>query len=344
MDNMAKDTFINKNDPKYIDLLDEDLPVAGQKFACLSFISPENILKQKELYFFNKFLEQYDLNKSLEKFTQFLNYIAYKYKLDFDNLTKDLKEFADEEKDKLYVTTLEDEYKTYIDNHEENLEQTFNEVHNFKTSTRGLKVRGCYPSQQEAELRCRMLREIDPHHDILVGPVGTWMPWDPEAYKTGRVEYLEEELNQLMNEKQKNEKSAKEQFEKRLKESRRKAIEDNIEKARSSGNVLTQTITDDGQLVNVKNLNTTEKNLILENDNEKVTSDTIRKQLFESGDVITDMNNDRGLSDLQEMKNKKKEQMVESVEPVESVESVESVETVQPIEPVEEGDEMEKVD
>ena len=27
--------------PKYIDLCDEDQPIAGQKFACLSFISPE---------------------------------------------------------------------------------------------------------------------------------------------------------------------------------------------------------------------------------------------------------------------------------------------------------------
>ena len=50
--------FVKKMDangnanPSYVDLLDEDMPVAGQKFVCLSFISPEKILKQKELYFF----------------------------------------------------------------------------------------------------------------------------------------------------------------------------------------------------------------------------------------------------------------------------------------------------
>ena len=33
--------------PKYIDLLDEDKPIAGQKFVCVSFVSPEEILKQK---------------------------------------------------------------------------------------------------------------------------------------------------------------------------------------------------------------------------------------------------------------------------------------------------------
>ena len=27
--------------PKYIDLCDEDPPISGQKFACLSFVSPE---------------------------------------------------------------------------------------------------------------------------------------------------------------------------------------------------------------------------------------------------------------------------------------------------------------
>ena len=37
--------------PKYIDLLDEDKSIAGQKFVCLSFISPEHILKQKDMYF-----------------------------------------------------------------------------------------------------------------------------------------------------------------------------------------------------------------------------------------------------------------------------------------------------
>ena len=68
MQDISKEPFVKKEDPKYIDLLDEDMPIAGQKFACLSFVSPEKILKQKELYVFNQFLKQYDLSKSLEKF------------------------------------------------------------------------------------------------------------------------------------------------------------------------------------------------------------------------------------------------------------------------------------
>ena len=305
MSNSNKKKLVTKEDPKYIDLLDEDNPVAGQKFVCLSFISPEKILRKKEIYFFEQFLKQYDLNKSLEKYTQFLNFISYKYKIEFNKLTKDLQDFSESEKDNLYLTTLEDEYKNYIDNHEESLEQTFNENNNFQTSIRGLKVRGSFPSQQEAELRCKMLRELDPTHDVFVGPVGTWMPWDPEAYKTGRVEYIEEELNQLMNEKIKNEKFAKEEFQKRLKESRRKAIEDNIEKAQKSGNILTQTITKEGELVNVENSNTTE-NLLLES-NEIITQESIKKELFEGDNIVTDKDNDHGLSELTEFKKEKSE-------------------------------------
>ena len=61
--------------PKYVDLLDEDKGIAGQKFACLSFISPEQILKQKDMFMFEEFIKSWDFNKSMEKFTQFLKSI-----------------------------------------------------------------------------------------------------------------------------------------------------------------------------------------------------------------------------------------------------------------------------
>tara|TARA_Y100000996_G_scaffold205150_1_gene160933 strand:+ start:1594 stop:2571 length:978 start_codon:yes stop_codon:yes gene_type:complete len=279
---------------KYVDLLDEDKPIAGQKFACVSFLSPEKIIKDKNSFYFNEFLKQWEMSKSLEKYTQFLSFLAYKYDaLEFDDLTKDLEDFVKDQKDKLFTSNLDDEYKTYIDNNEEDLGKAFDEKHSFNTSVRGLKIRGCFPSQQEAELRCKMLREIDPNHDVYVGPVGMWIPFHPEAYKTGRVEYLEDELNQLMNEKDKNEKSAKEDFDKRVKESKQKAIDDNKEKALESGNVLTQTIDNDGNLVSINNVNSIENKF----NNETTVSD-IRKELFEDDNVVTDKNTDHGLSEL----------------------------------------------
>jgi vacuolar-type H+-ATPase subunit I/STV1 len=284
-----------KPNPKYIDLLEEDKPLAGQKFVCVSFVSPEKILKQKEIFFFEEFLKKWDLNKSMEKFVQFLNFASFKYKLTFDDVMKDFQDFITEEKDTITATTLADDYKTFVDKNEEDLEKSFSIAHNFQTHTRGIKIRGSYPSIEEAELRCKMLREIDPHHDVYVGPVGLWMPWEPEAYKTGRVEYMEEELNKLMSEKSKSEENAKNAFEQRVKETKKKAIEDNIKNAEKSGNTLTQTIDDAGNLIGVGLANTQEKTLA--GKGIEISVADIRSELFEGENIIVGKS-DNGQSQL----------------------------------------------
>ena len=128
-----------------------------------------------------------------------------------------------------------------------------------------------------------MLREVDPSHDVYVGPVGMWMPWEPEAYKTGRVEYLEEELNQLMHEKTKNEKQARRAFDKRVIDAKKEAIQENVKLARESGNKLTQNIDENGNLVGV-GVSTVEKNLAK---NTKISNADIRKELFEGENIRT---------------------------------------------------------
>jgi len=238
--------------PKYIDLCDEDAPIAGQKFACMSFVSPEKILKKRELYIFEQFLKQWDFSKSIEKSVDFLNFAAYKYNLKAEDLMTDFKEYAKEEDAKLKNGSLDDDFKTFMDKNEDKMNEQFNREHAFQTSVRGLKLRGVFSTQEEAEMRCKKIRDIDPSHDIFVGPVGMWIPWDPDAYKTGRIEFMEEELNQLHSEKIKNESMAKDEFERRVKETKQKAIKENIELAKKHGNVLTQTLNEDGNLVGVK--------------------------------------------------------------------------------------------
>lgn len=238
--------------PKYIDLCDEDPPIAGQKFACLSFISPEKLLKKREIFMFEQFLKQWDFKKSMDKFYDFIQFISYKYGLDAESVVNDYNQFIAEESVKLKENGVEDDYKNFLDANEDVLTQRFQKEHEFQTSVRGLKIRGVFPTQEEAEMKCKKIRDMDPNHDILVGPVGIWLPWDPDAYKTGRVEFMEEELNQLHNEKVKNEAKAKEEFERRVKETKRKAIEDNIALAKKSGNKLTQTLDEQGNLIGVK--------------------------------------------------------------------------------------------
>ena len=288
--NASKKSFERKEkkdgspNAKYVDLLEVDKPIAGQNFGCFSFISPEKTLKQREMFLFEEFLKQWEMNKSMEKLHQFLNFVSFKYKLQFEEVIKDFESFVKEERDTIVNSSIEDDYKTFLDRDEEELEKKFNLKYNFQTSVRGFKARGNFSSQEEAELRAKLLRETDPNFDVFVGPVGTWLPWEPEAYKTGRVEYMEEELNQLAHEKKKNETVAKTAFEQRVKETKQKAIDENKKNAEKHGNVLTQDIDEEGNLVGAGN-STTESNFASKEPDTISVAD-IRSELFEGENIV----------------------------------------------------------
>jgi hypothetical protein len=272
---------MKKSDSNYVDMLDEDKPIAQQKFVCVSFVSPENVLKQKEQFYFQKFVDSWDIVKSMQKYAQFTAFLAFKYHLDTDTVTSDLTDFCKEEAKLMAGESVTDDYKTFLDKNESSLEAEFLANNNFQTSVRGIKIRGVYPTQGEAEMRAKLLREVDPNFDVYVGPVGLWMPWEPDAYKTGRVEYIEEELNALMTKKKENEDSAKDYFEQRVKDSKKKAIEENIKKAEATGNKLTQTIDKDGSLIGVQGMNTQAMQL------EDLSTDGVKKLLFENENVVS---------------------------------------------------------
>ena len=223
------------------------------------------------------------MNKSMEKFHQFLNFLSYKYKLVFEDIVKDFESFIKEERELIVSSSVEIDYKNFLDREEENLEKKFNVEHNFQTSVRGLKAGGNFATLEEAELRAKLLREADPNFDVFVGPIGVWMPVDPEAYKTGRVEYLEEELNQLAHEKRKNEEIAKTAFEQRIKETKQKAIEDNKKNAEKYGNKVTQDIDEEGNLIGVE---VGKGNVFSHTDPENISVADIRSELFDGDNII----------------------------------------------------------
>ena len=246
-----------KKNPKYIDLCDEDPPIAGQKFVCVSFIAPEEILKRRELYLFDEFVKQWDMTKSMSKFQNFLNYLSYKNHLSPETVMGDYNDFIKEEEISIKSSSrnVEDDFKNFMDKNEDRLNLQFSKENSFQTNVRGLKIRGTFPTQEEAERNCKKLRQNDPSHDIYVAPCGLWLPWDPKSDKLSRVDYLEPELNRLHEEKIKNEVLAKEEFDQRVKDSKRKAIEENILLAKKSGNKLTQTLDENGNLIGVNTMN-----------------------------------------------------------------------------------------
>jgi hypothetical protein len=246
---MTKDGKIN---PKYVDLLSEDPPITNQQYGCYSFVSPEKIIKQKDIFMFEKFVKQWQYAKSLNMFSDFMQFISHKYTIDPEKLMADFVEFVTEEENVLKREDVTSDYNHFMDKNEVRLTEEFQKQHDFQTSVRGFINRGNFATSDEAEKFAKQIRDRDPNHDIFVGRNFVWTPLDPDAYKTGRIEFMEEELNQLHHEKLKNEMKAKEEFEKRLYESKRKAIERNIEEAKKSGNKLTQTMDADGNLIGVK--------------------------------------------------------------------------------------------
>ena len=84
----------------------------------------------------------------------------------------------------------------------------------------------------------------------------------------------------MHSEKIKNEHKAKEEFDRRIKETKQKAIEENIKKAEETGNVLTQTINEYGDLVGVRDtINFDERDAADEKERDEHNKEVMDKML-----------------------------------------------------------------
>ena len=72
-----------------------------------------------------------------------------------------------------------------------------------------------------------------------------------------------------------------------------KAIEDNKKKAEESGNKLSQTINEEGNLVSISNTNTQ-----IESIGEDATVEDVKAELFEGDNIVTSKGGDHGLSQI----------------------------------------------
>jgi hypothetical protein len=74
---------------------------------------------------------------------------------------------------------------------------------------RGLKVRGVFPTKQEADDFVEKLKEENDDFDIFVGEVGKWLAWDSSGEHVEDEVYREEKLQELAHEYKKNRSKAK---------------------------------------------------------------------------------------------------------------------------------------
>lgn len=173
-----------------VDYLDEDEPLRNQNFVCVSFLNPEDIIKNKDAYYFSKFTEKFSkdmtdlLDNLVDKFPDNKDIIMgikdnHKYIFDKNDMNEQLAFFKNTNSDEI--------------------EKEFHSENNFKTSVRGIKVRGVYDTVELAKARCEKLKKTDPYFHIYVAQVGCWLPYESHiATNVENQEYSESELNTLM--------------------------------------------------------------------------------------------------------------------------------------------------
>lgn len=188
-------TTTNVTSVKEVDYLDEDKPIRGQNFVLLSFLSPEDVLVNKEAYMFNKFITKFS-----EDMTKLLDGISEKYSdsKDFVNSVKENNAFIFNPKD------MSEQYGFYKSVNNQELETSYHRDNNFVTSIRGIKVRGVFDTIEEAKNRSEFVKKIDNKFNIYIAQVGCWCPWSPNPDCLENQEYAETQLNTLMKEYKKN--------------------------------------------------------------------------------------------------------------------------------------------
>jgi hypothetical protein len=203
------------------DYLDQDPAIRGQRYCCLSFISPEEVIKNKEVYFVEKFLKSYSTEMN-ELFTNMIEMFKEK-----SEITDGLRGIQERYPYVFDTSKVNEEYNFYKAFNSDKLENDYLEHNNFQTTIRGLKVRGSYESLKEAQIRAQVLKRIDDNFNVFVAEVGCWCPWSPNPEELENQEYAETHLNTLVKQYVENQKEKDVFFLERKEKLKSLALEDN---------------------------------------------------------------------------------------------------------------------
>ena len=251
------------------DFLEVDTPIPGQNFACISFVSPEKELVKKETFNLHRFLKSN----------------SEKYGLDEDEIVQ--------------------QYDDYVYENRETLEKEFFEANDFRTTVRGVKVRGVYDTYREAEVRAKILQRKDTSFHVFVGQIGYWLPWDPCADDIEDQEYTEKSLNKLVKKYKDNQKKKEEYFEQQKEDSvKRINLANKEQKAKLEAEKEASIVPDqDIDAVDTASLQTAPTN----SKSGDVTSEPTNSK---SGDVTSEPTND-DLPDINKVTSKEVQKMIQ---------------------------------
>ena len=189
-----------------MDYLEEDAPIRGQEYVCLSFLSPEKVLDNKDIFIFNKFTEH---------FCKEVNELFQNLKIKYPDEEDTIQSIGERYRFLFNDKHMQEEYKYFLDDKADELNKQFSETIDFQTNVRGIKVRGSYASIREAQVRSEVLKRKDKNHNIYIAQVGCWCPWDPNPDNIDDQHYSEDKLNTLMKKYRENQQHKDEVFEDR---------------------------------------------------------------------------------------------------------------------------------
>lgn len=202
---------------KTVDYLDEDKTIRGQNYVCLSFLSPEETLANKEVYAFSRYLEAFATQ--MKTIVEMLK-LRHPEDADMlDSLVENHRHVFDE-------ATLQDDYRYFRRSNSAEIDRVFLEKNDFKTCVRGIKVRGCFETLREAQVRAEVLKRMGDKFDIFIGQVGCWCPWSPNPEDLADQEFAETQLNTLMKKYKENAQLKDQYFEMRKQEKIEKSLAD----------------------------------------------------------------------------------------------------------------------
>jgi hypothetical protein len=217
-------------------------------------LSPEKVLANKEVFFYSRFLENYEVEYKVSASEKFLMdqvlqvtkavakvedlvanagldvvtdvsgsthamgpADAKKWRDDAlkvmqdtratlsKDAADDLAQYVKKNMRDFKETKIQEAYENFMFKNRKKLEEEFFTKNEFRTSIRGLKVRGVYDTAAEAGARAKTLQKLDPFFNVYVGQMGFWLPWDPEPADVADQEYAEDQLNTLMKNYKQNE-------------------------------------------------------------------------------------------------------------------------------------------
>ena len=220
---MSKDNNVDE------DFLTEDPEISSQKIVLLSFLSPEKILAQKDVFMFGKFLDDYAVQWKTTKLEAWMaqQFQAINTKLEnlagrltdlsgaavdvrnnlvrVDRFVEEFQQYVRKNTAEIANSELKKEYEDFTSKNSTQLEEEYFKLNDFHTTIRGIKVRGVFPSEAEATIKAKRLQKSDPTFNIYMGYVGKWMAWEPDPNKVKDQEYANDELNTLMKKYRENE-------------------------------------------------------------------------------------------------------------------------------------------